>query len=216
MHNLLIVGAGGFAREVHAWLPDVFPAERYRFKGFLGRDDGRSKTSILADPCEYVPQPEDRFILAIGSLEVRLRVVQSITDNGGEFIDFVHPTSVIAPTAHVGHGAVIFPYSVVSNEAKLGAFVHLSLHASVGHDAQTGDNCYLAPYATMNGESVIGDDVLLGSHVTILSGIKVGSRTNVSANTSVVRDAPSDATVFGVPGVSAPRFEPTTTSAEDS
>ena len=216
MRDLIIVGAGGFAREVHAWLPDVFPAEMYRFQGFLGRDDGRSKTSILADPCEYVPQADDRFILAIGNLEVRRRVAQSITDKGGEFINFVHPTSVISPTARIGRGAVIFPYSVVSNEANLGAFVHLSLHASVGHDAQTGDNCYLAPYATMNGESAIGDDVLLGSHVTILSGIRVGSRTNVSANTSVVRDAPGDATVFGVPGVSAPRFEPTTKSAEDA
>ena len=212
MLDLLIVGAGGFARELHTWVPDVFPDDAYRFKGFLGADDGRSKITVLADPCDYLPQSEDRFILAIGNLSVRRKVAQSIEEKGGQFIDFIHPTSIIAPTARVGRGAVIYPFSIVSNAAELGAFVHLSVYASVGHDAQTGENCYLAPYATMNGESFIGDDVLLGSHATILSGVRVGSRTNVSANSSVVRDAPDDATVFGVPGVSAPRLQPTPVS----
>lgn len=212
MLDLIIVGAGGFAGELHTWLPDVFPDNAYRFKGFLGSGDGRSKTAVLADPSEYLPQPKDRFILAIGNLGARRKLAQSIEDKGGKFIDFIHPTSIVAPTAHIGRGAVIYPFSIVSNAASLGAFVHLSLYASVGHDAQTGENCYLAPYATMNGESEIGDDVLLGSHATVLSGVRVGNRTNVSANSSVVRDAPDDAIVFGVPGVNAPRLQTTPVS----
>ena len=204
--DLVIVGAGGFAREIETWLPEVFPAETYRLKGFLGRATD-SSPAVLADPCDYSPTASDRFILAIGDLDVRQNVIDSLESKGAQFINFVHPTSCIAPTTRIGRGAVIYPFAVTSNGAKVGNFVHLSLYASVGHDAATGDNCYLAPYATLNGEARIGDNVLVGSHVTVASRVTVGGNSRVSANSAVMRDAPEHSIVFGVPGKSAPRIE---------
>ena len=38
MLDILIVGAGGFGRELHGWLWDCFSQEEYRLKGFLSQD----------------------------------------------------------------------------------------------------------------------------------------------------------------------------------
>ena len=205
--DIVIVGAGGFAREVHTWLPDVYPADKHQFKGFLGRDDSIVPGTILGDPLGYSPEPDERFILAIGDIEVRKKVCETLREKRAEFIHFVHPTSLIAPSATIGIGAVIYPFAVVSNQATLGDFAHLSLHASVGHDAVTGANCYLAPYSTLNGVSRIGDDVLVASHATVASGVSVGNRSKVAANSSAMHDAHDDSIIFGVPGRRASRVE---------
>ena len=203
--DLVIVGAGGFAREVCAWLPEVYSAELYRFKGFLGRQDD-SSAGVLADPLKYLPAASDRFVLAIGDLDVRQTVIKTLEAKGARFLDFVHPQSHIAPTTRMGRGVVIYPFALTSHAAVLGDFVHLSLYASVGHDAATGDNCYLAPYATLNGQSRVGDNVLLGSHATVASRVSVGNNSRVAANSAVMRDTPENSIVFGVPGKHAPRI----------
>lgn len=206
--DLIIVGAGGFAREIEAWLPEVYPAETYRFKGFLGRMSD-SSAAVIADPCEYSPVASDRFILAIGDIDVRQIVINALEAKGAEFLNFIHPTSHLAPSSRIGRGAVIYPFALTSNSAVLGNFVHLSLYASVGHDAAAGDNCYFAPYATLNGEARIGENVLLGSHATVASRVSIGGNSRVSANTAVMRDAPENSIVFGVPGKHASRIDET-------
>ena len=35
MYNIIIVGAGGFGREVYLWTKDSFPDDKYKIKGFL-------------------------------------------------------------------------------------------------------------------------------------------------------------------------------------
>jgi len=200
VYDLVIVGAGGFAREVHAWLPDVYGAN-YRFKGFLGRlGDAAPPGELLADPCDYSPAVNDRFILAIGDIAARREVVDALSRRGAQFESFIHPRSLIAPTARIGRGAVIYPFAVVSNEAELEDFVHLNLYASVGHDARVGRNCYLSPYANLNGGSRIGDEVFLASHATVAPGVTIGNRSKVSAGGAAMRDVPQDGLVFGVPG----------------
>jgi len=155
---------------------------------------------LLADPLDYSPVSEDRFLLAIGDLEVRQRVTDALAEKGAQFVSFVHPTAVIAANAKIGAGTVIYPQAVVSHNAVLGDHVHLSLFASVGHDAHVGNNCYLSPYAALAGESRIGAGVLLGSHATVGPGVHVGANSKVCANTCVLRSVPDDSFVMGVPG----------------
>ena len=55
MLDLIIIGAGGFGRELLSMLEDVFDPQHYRFKGFLAQDpDALSKfgvqAPVLADP----------------------------------------------------------------------------------------------------------------------------------------------------------------------
>ena len=201
--DLVIVGAGGFGREVHVMLDDVYPAERYRFKGFLADETNELAAALgptLGSPEDYQPQPNDRLILAIGYMDARQRLTRHLEDRGAVFADFIHPRAFIAKNARIGNGAVIFPFAVVSNAASLGDHVHLNYYASVGHDAKVGRCSLLAPYATMNGFSSLGEAVYLSTHSTVVVNKHVADHAKVSANSTVQHDVPAHAFVFGVPG----------------
>ncbi len=203
MLDLIIVGAGGFGRELHALLWDVYTSETHRFKGFLADQTNPRATRlgpILATPEAYQPTATDRFLLAIGDMEARRRISQSVARRGGQFASYIHPTAYIARTATIGLGAVIYPLATVSNAAQLEDHVHLNYYASVGHDAKVGGCCLLAPYATLNGFTVLEEEVYVSTHATVVVGQRVGARSTISANSAVMRDVPTDSMVFGVPG----------------
>ena len=166
--DIVIVGAGGFAREIRCLLPEFLGEQDYQFKGFLGKDQGVPNADdignlVLGDPETYEPANNDRFILAIGNMPARRRTVEALLAKGAEFLTLVHPQALVAPTASLGQGALIYPFAAVSNNARLEDFVKLNYYASVGHDTQLGKYCLLAPYATVNGFGVLADDVYLST-----------------------------------------------------
>ncbi|PKP58950.1 hypothetical protein CVT91_07645, partial [Candidatus Atribacteria bacterium HGW-Atribacteria-1] len=66
MYNIIIVGAGGFAREVYYWVNDTFSKESYKIKGFLSYNqkdlDGYNiKGGIIGNDDNYKIEENDRF-----------------------------------------------------------------------------------------------------------------------------------------------------------
>jgi sugar O-acyltransferase (sialic acid O-acetyltransferase NeuD family) len=209
MYDLLIVGAGAFARELRQFVPQSFPAQSVRLKGFLSsnpRDFDPFKISepILGDPEKYSPEENDRFLLAIGEIEHRHRVIEVLKSRGARFLSLIHPTAYVDSTAVLGEGCIVYPFATVMTEARIGNFVTMNIYSSAGHDARVGDHCSFSPYATLNGFCVLEDEVLLGTHASVLAYQRVGKGSKVSANSVVTQDVSPHTLVFGVPGRHVP------------
>jgi sugar O-acyltransferase (sialic acid O-acetyltransferase NeuD family) len=203
--RVLIVGAGGFGREVLSWARAAWPDAPDRIVGFLSADahvlEGHGcDLGLVGDPASYVPAEGDGFLLAIGIPEVRRRVAESLLGRGAEFLSLIHPTAIVAPTATIGPGSIICPHAIVSAAARLGRCVLVNYHASLAHDAFAGDYCVLSPYASLGGHARAAEDVFLGMHASIGPGRNVGARSKVSANSCALADVPPDHIVYGVPG----------------
>jgi sugar O-acyltransferase (sialic acid O-acetyltransferase NeuD family) len=203
--RILIVGAGGFGREVLQWARDAWPDHAGRIAGFLSSDehvlDGFDGCpEIIGHPDAYRPSQGDYLLLAIGVPYVRRQVAESLLDRGAEFLTLVHPTAIVAASARIGTGAILCPYSIASDTCRVGRFVIMNYHASLGHDASAGDFSVLSPYATLGGNAHIEDDVFLGLHASIGPGRTVGARSKVSSNSCVLTNAAPASLVFGVPG----------------
>ena len=205
MYDLIIVGAGASARELRQFLPQCFPAGSVRLKGFLSNnprdlDPFKIPEPILGDPDTYVPQENDRFLIGIGQIGPRRRIVEALKLRGAVFQSLIHPTAYVDSTAILGEGCIVYPFATIMNNVQFGNFVMLNLYSSAGHDAQIADYCVLSPYATMNGFSILEEEVFLGTHSSVLAYHRVGSRSKVSANSVVSQDAKPRTLVFGVPG----------------
>jgi len=205
VRRILIVGAGGFGREVLQWARDAWPSACDRIAGFLSADahllDGCDcGIRIVGSPDSHRPAVGDVHLLAIGVPYARRRVAESLLARGAKFLTLVHPTATVAPSAHIGEGSIICPYSIVSDSARLGRFVAMNYHTSLGHDAAAEDFSVMSPYATLGGGARIGADVFLGLHASVAPGKSVGASTKVSANSACLSDVPPDSIVFGVPG----------------
>lgn len=203
--RIIIVGAGGFGREVLHWARDAWPEQSLRIAGFLSAERDRltchdGSLEIIADPDRYEPQAGDALLLAIGIPIVRRQVAESLKSRGVTFLTLVHPTAIVAPTAVIDEGSIICPYAIVSDSARVGAFVLMNYHSSLGHDASAGDYAVLSPYATLGGNAHIGDDVFMGLHASVGPGRRIGDRSKVSANSCALSDAPPDSIIYGTPG----------------
>jgi sugar O-acyltransferase (sialic acid O-acetyltransferase NeuD family) len=207
--RILIIGAGGFGREVLQWARDAWPQEADRIAGFLSDDprrlDGHScERGIIGDPATFPYEPDDACLLAIGIPGVRRRVAESVLARGGRFVSLIHPTAIVVPTASIGEGSIVCPQAIVSDSCRLGRFVLMNYHSSLGHDAAAGDFAVLSPYATLGGAATIAEDVFLGLHASVGPRVGIGSRSKIAANSCVLADAPGRSLLHGVPARVSP------------
>jgi sugar O-acyltransferase (sialic acid O-acetyltransferase NeuD family) len=213
VRRILIVGAGGFGREVLQWARAAWPVRAESIAGFLSADerilDGHARSlPILGTPDNFTPANGDALLLAIGISGVRRRVAESLASRGATFLTLIHPSAIVTETASIGAGSIVCPYTIVSDGASIGRFTLLNYFASLGHDARTGEFCVLSPYATLGGAACLGDDVFLGMHASVGPIISVGCRSKVSANTAALVNVPNDSLVFGSPSRFAPLISP--------
>lgn len=203
--RIVIVGAGGFGREVLQWARDAWPDDSHRIRGFLSADprmlDGRGcDLGILSSPDDYCPALGEKLLLGIGVPYARRKVAEQLIARGAEFLTLVHPAAIVAASAVIGEGSILCPYAVASDSCRVGRFVAMNYHTSLGHDAVAGDYAVLSPYSTLGGNARIEHDAFLGLHASVGPGKTVGARSKVSANSCVLTSAPCDSLVFGVPG----------------
>jgi sugar O-acyltransferase (sialic acid O-acetyltransferase NeuD family) len=203
--RILIVGAGGFGREVLQWARDAWAERASLIAGFLSKENDRLRShhscpEIVASPEDFVPASGDALLLAIGIPETRRRIAETLKSRGATFLTLVHPTAVVAPTARIGAGSVLCPYSIVSDAASIGECVLMNYHSSLGHDATAGDYAVLSPYAALGGHAHVAEDVFLGMHASVGPGRRIGARSKVSANSCALSDAPPESIVYGAPG----------------
>src|SRR5699024_2277837 len=82
----------------------------------------------------------------------------------------------------------------------------------IGETAEVGDDCMLYHGVTLGGVALkqakrhptLGDRVTVGAGAKILGPVEIGADSSVGANAVVVKDAPADSVVVGVPGVVRP------------
>jgi len=204
MKDLIIVGAGGFGRELLQWVKDINSInKKWMIKGFI--DDNPSALAGLE--CDYAvigsikdwqPNNNEVFACAIAKPSIKEKVVTSLKLKGASFDSIIHPTSVIGDHNKIGEGLVAYPNSFISTNTTIGDFVTL-LCSSIGHDAEVADYSTISSFCDITGGVNIGRRVFLGSHVTIIPGRKIGEDAFLGAGSVVVTHVKEKTKVMGNP-----------------
>lgn len=203
--KLVIIGAGGFGREMLAWAEQSVEVSRdWEIKGFI--DDNLDALSgkgtrapILGRITDHQPSTDEVFICALGVPAIKRRVSEMIASRGGRFTRLTHRTAIIGHNVKLGNGVIFCPYSVASANNQLGHGVALNLHATVDHDANVGDWSQVNCHCDLTAAVEIGVEVFLGSRVSVIPNVRIGDRAYVGAGSVVLRDVPAGAKVVGVP-----------------
>jgi sugar O-acyltransferase (sialic acid O-acetyltransferase NeuD family) len=204
MKKLLIVGAGGFGRELHAWAGQ-HPAcgREWELGGFLDDDaDALAKFGRFAPVrplAGHRPAADEIYLCGVGMPALKERLVAPLLAAGADFLTFVHPQALVGARVRLGKGVILCPGAVVSVDIELGDFVTVNLNCTIGHDASLGAWATLSAQCDVTGHVRIGDRVFMGSRATVIPGKSVGSRTVVGAGSVVVTDVPACVTVVGIP-----------------
>lgn len=205
MKHLLIIGAGGFGREICNMAPFCRGyGVDWDVKGFL--DDTPAPLGgfegygpIVGKIHEYEPQPDDVFICAIGSVQGKRECVETILAKGGKFISLIHKTAIISRNSEIGHGCIIQRDARIGCDISIGDFVAIQDECMFGHDVQIGDWCHLHPRVFMGGFSRLQEGVHIGYGAFIHPKKTVGENATVAAGAYVFRNVKPGTTVIGNP-----------------
>ena len=209
MKNLIIIGVGGFAREVfwHAQKSRGFGVD-WQIKGFLDGDIKLAAADyellpakVLGDVNGYEICGDDVFTCAIGTPHARKVLCEKILARGGEFMNLISTLAYVMPTVELGRGVIVCPYVNIGDRARLGDFVAVNDVSVIGHDAQIGNFSCVMPQANIGGKAKVGAEVFVGSGAIVLPKAKVGDGATVGAGSVVLKKVRAGATVFGNPAV---------------
>ena len=197
--RVILVGAGRFAEET----TDIAVMAGVEVAGWIeGLDAGRARVSP-APPIIWVDdqqsfEPALPIVPAIGSV-ARRALVERLVAEGRRLASLVHPSAVIAPSAVIEAGCVIFPNVVVGARSRIGAGTIVNRGALVGHHTEIGAHSFLGPGANVAGAIHIGEQVYVGLAAVVRDGLTVGARAVIGAGAVAVGDVAAGTTVVGIP-----------------
>jgi sugar O-acyltransferase (sialic acid O-acetyltransferase NeuD family) len=203
--RVVILGAGGFAREVL----DVYDACNqagwgpFEVIGFLadGQPPGAiiNERPVLGDVGWLAGADRPLAICAIGDPAVRRRVARRAAELGADFHSVVHPDARLTRWVTLGAGTVITAGCILTNQIRVGSHVHLNLDSTVGHDAVIDDFVTVAPGVHISGNVTLEAGTNIGTGAAILQGRRVGAGAVIGAGAVVTEDVPPDVVAVGVP-----------------
>lgn len=205
MKHLLILGAGGFGREIYwAATESIGYGIEFDVKGYLDPDSHRLDNfegypPILGTEDTYKIEEEDVFICAFGDVKLKERCCNKIKEKGGKFITLIHKDAYIAKNVIIGEGCVISKGVGISCDIRIGNYVTIQAYAVLGHDVVISDFVSLGTRVFLGGASKIGYASTLHTNSIVLPLINVGSQCVVGAGSVVIRKVKDGETVFGNP-----------------
>jgi len=200
MKQLAIVGASGHGKVV-AELAElcgfevVFYDDAYPQKKKL---EHWPVTGSFSDLLKSKDQCQGA-IVAIGDNKTRLDLSEKLMALGFNLSALIHPRAVISQYAAIGEGTVIFANVVVNAFAKIGRYCIINTAAVVEHDCKIGDAVHLSPNVALAGGATINHLSWLGIGSVTKQLVEVGSNVLIGANSTVIKNIPSNVTAFGSP-----------------
>lgn len=204
--KVVILGAGGFGREVHMTIKYMQNQhEQFEILGYL--DDNQSfKGTFLNDlvvlgGLEWLQEHKSeniKCIVTIAEPSTRKKVIEELQlDILPQTI--IHPSTIYSDTSKIGKGTILQPGCIITTNTEIGDYVHVNLYVTIGHDSIVENYVTINPGVHINGNTKIGEGTYIGSGVTMKHGISIGKWCVIGAGSVVITNIPDNSMYVGVP-----------------
>jgi sugar O-acyltransferase (sialic acid O-acetyltransferase NeuD family) len=212
MKRIVIVGAGGTAREVKAMLREInrvtptWVFEGYVVTSLSALSDRDSREEVLGDYQWLRTNAShiDAVGIGIGTPSLRLKVSEEVREllPEAEFPSLIHPTAHMDfESAQIAEGALVCSGVIGTVNIFLDAFALCNFGCTLGHEARIGKGSVINPGANISGGVNIGNGVLIGTGAQVLQYRSVGDFATVGAGAVVIHDVLAGVTVVGIPAI---------------
>ena len=210
MKKIYILGAGGFGQELLQWIKDVNAVKpTWEIGGFLddnlnALDKCKCDVKVVGTIRDWQPKEDEVFALALGSPELKRKIVSIMKAKGATFASVIHPTAMLSEFAEYGEGLVMFPYSKLSCNSTAGDFVTI-LATPVGHDTFIGDYTVISGGCNIVRNVKIGQGVFMAAGVCIAQDVTIGDGAYLGLGSVILKDVSPGAKMFGNPARPMPK-----------
>ena len=205
MKKIVIIGAGGFGREVKMLIDDINKINpTYQILGFY--DDRAFEGELNGLP--YLGRVSDinntieelHVAISIADPIIKKKIVESISNPNIHFPNLIHPTALIGNDfVNLGKGNIVCAGVIITVNIEIKDFVILNLACTVGHDTTIQSYSSFMPTVNISGEVIIKEGVYVGTGAKIINQLEIGEYSIVGAGAVVAKTLPSFCTAVGIP-----------------
>lgn len=199
MTRIVLVGGGGFAKEVL----DLARMAGQHVVGHVAPTPGIVDVPYLGtlDALDSQRDAFDGVVLGFGTVNratalQRADTIARIDAMGLPLARVISPRACLSSGAQIGPGSVIAHHVIVAVDAVVGRHCMLNNAAQLGHDSVLEDNVALAPMAFVAGGTRVGANSLIGPGALVLQKLTVGAGSVVGVGSVVVRSLPPNTMVI--------------------
>lgn len=206
MRDLIVIGAGDFARET-IWIAErmnlQFP--QWNILGFA--DDGKEAGSlvdgypILGSLAWLQDQNRPIYaVCAIGTAKIRRQIWVNLK-NCSQIrpATLVDPTVIIGKDSEIGAGCILCAGTILAIGVNIGAHCIVNLGCILGHDAVMGNCCTVHPRADLSGNVKVGACTDIGAGAIVRDEVTIGQNCIIGMGSLVTRDIPPGVVAYGTP-----------------
>lgn len=204
MSELLLIGAGGLARET---LEVVRAFGQHDVIGFLDDDpetwnrrlDGVLVLGTIADAQRF---PGAKLLLCTGKGTARAAIAKrlaSLGRNDDDYATIIHPSVAMASSCRVGAGSILLAGSVLTTKVEIGQHVVVMPHVTLTHDDLVEAFSTLCAGVSLGGNVQIGERAYLGMNSSVREGVRVGHDSVLGMGAVLLQDLPEGEVWAGVP-----------------
>ncbi len=207
MKDLVIVGAGDFAREA-IWVAERMNQQypQWNILGYVDDDEQKTGRTIDEYPVlgttEWLVtcKREIHVTCAIGNGKIR-RAIWEKLHTGNHIIPatLIDPSVVVGKNVIVEEGCIVCAGTVLAIASKLYFNSIINLNCTIGHDAVLEEYCTVHPGTNISGKVVVGACTDIGTGSKIIQGIQIASGSILGAGTVVTKNLEVQGTYVGVP-----------------
>jgi sugar O-acyltransferase (sialic acid O-acetyltransferase NeuD family) len=206
MKKVVIIGAGGVAAEVCSYIKAInkMQNEKIEVLGFLDDIEERFngfatkykfEAPYLGTFKDYNYKEEEFYIFGFANIQGRIDFMETHKDKNIQFINLIHPSSIIAESANIGEGNLINPYCIIGPNAVVGNNNILTSYSFISHDCIVGNNNFFST-SGLSGHVNVGDNNFFGIRATIIPDITIGSNNTIQAGMIIDKNISDHETVF--------------------
>jgi len=204
MKDIVIIGAGGFAKEVAFLIDEINNDElEWNLLGFIDEEKQiKSKYSIInSDNWLINHKSELSVAFGIGNPELLSSIYEKIKKNKKlRFPNLIHPNCVGDwERIKLGKGNIICASNTFTTDIQIKDFNIINLDCTIGHDVKIGNFNVINPSVNMSGGVTIQNKVLLGTSSTILQYKNICDSTIIGAGAVVTKDIIESGIYIGSP-----------------
>ncbi len=199
MEQLVVIGAGGYAKSVL----DSIDYYNYRVMGFL--DEFTNNTEHLGHPVLWhalddVQNAEKLvYFIAIGNNQRRKIWYDRLVTRRLRLINVVDRSAIISPEAIIGNGCFFGKMAIINSKAVIGNDCIINTKALVEHGCTVNNHVNISTNSVINGDVTIGEGSFIGSCSVTIGQRNIGKWSTVGAGAVVTKDVEDHVTVAGVP-----------------
>lgn len=208
MRQLVVIGTGGFAREVLVvvdainaaaarplwqvvglvadWTPDPAALEVWGDAPYLGPVDVLDTMG-----------PDVSYVIAVGATDGRRALAERVGSRPAAVL--VHPSAALGRDVQLGPGTIVCSHVSITTHVIVGRHAHVNLNCTIGHDVVVGDHVTFSPGSLVSGHVTIEDEAMLGTGAILNPEVRVGRGATVGSGAVVLSDVAPGATVVGIP-----------------